>query len=94
MIYRGTIRDGVVVFPPQVKLPEGTDVTVQPVPPKTPRQAPVDLQATVRNGVPVFPTSTNGSPPLCANMSETTTSPFIRVEGTEVDDDGSCTAGD
>ncbi|MCH8044114.1 MAG: hypothetical protein IID44_10405 [Planctomycetes bacterium] len=63
MIYRGTIRDGVVVFTPEVKLPEGTDVTVQPVLPPTPRRAPADAQATVRNGVPVFQTGTNDSAP-------------------------------
>ena len=63
MIYRGTIRDGVVVFPPEVNLPEGTDVTVQPVLPQTPPQASADLPATVRNGVPVFPAGANGSAP-------------------------------
>ncbi len=31
MIYRGTIRNGVVVLPPDVHLPDGQDVTVQPV---------------------------------------------------------------
>ena len=63
MIYRGTIRDGVVVFTAEVGLPEGTNVTVQPVLPQTPRQAPADLQEAVRNGVPVFPAGANGSAP-------------------------------
>ena len=31
MIYRGTVRNGVVVLPPDVQLPDGQDVTVQPV---------------------------------------------------------------
>ena len=31
MIYRGTVRNGVVVLPPDVHLPDGQDVTVQPV---------------------------------------------------------------
>ena len=63
MIYRGTIRDGVVVFPAAVNLPEGTDVTVQPALPNTSQQAPADKQVTLRNGVPVFPAGANGSSP-------------------------------
>ena len=31
MIYRGTVRNGVVVLPPDVHLADGQDVTVQPV---------------------------------------------------------------
>ena len=31
MIYRGTVRNGVVVLPPDVHLPDGQNVTVQPV---------------------------------------------------------------
>jgi hypothetical protein len=31
MIYRGTVRGGVVVLPPDVHLPDGQYVTVQPV---------------------------------------------------------------
>lgn len=31
MIYRGTVRNGVVVLPPEVDLRDGQDVTVQPV---------------------------------------------------------------
>ena len=31
MIYRGTVRNGVVVLPPGVHLADGQDVTVQPV---------------------------------------------------------------
>ena len=31
MIYRGTVRNGVVVLPSDVHLPDGQDVTVQPV---------------------------------------------------------------
>jgi transcriptional regulator with XRE-family HTH domain len=54
MIYRGTVRDGVVVLPPHVHLPDGMDVAVQPIETQTDenRLAP---QATMRNGVPVFP---------------------------------------
>lgn len=31
MIYRGTVRNGVVVLPPDVQLPDGQHVNVQPV---------------------------------------------------------------
>jgi len=31
MSYKGTVKNGVVVLPPEVKLPEGTEVEVQPV---------------------------------------------------------------
>lgn len=31
MIYRGTVRNGVVVLPPDVHLADGQSVTVQPV---------------------------------------------------------------
>ncbi|HUG67057.1 MAG TPA: hypothetical protein VMM76_04870 [Pirellulaceae bacterium] len=31
MIYRGTVRNGVVILPLDVHLPDGQDVTVQPV---------------------------------------------------------------
>ena len=31
MSYTGKVQNGVVVLPPDVKLPEGTEVTVEPV---------------------------------------------------------------
>ncbi len=33
MIYRGRVKNGVVVLDPQVELPEGTEVNVEPAPP-------------------------------------------------------------
>jgi hypothetical protein len=54
MVYHGTVRGGVVVFPPNVHLAEGLNVTVQPVATPTtghPFKAP---SPQVRNGVPIF----------------------------------------
>ena len=31
MIYRGKVHGGVVVLPPEIRLPEGLDVTVEPL---------------------------------------------------------------
>lgn len=33
MSYTGTVKNGVVVLPPEVKLPEGTEVKVEPLEP-------------------------------------------------------------
>jgi hypothetical protein len=53
MIYRGQVRGGVVVLPPDVHLPDGTDVTVEAVLPSSGQ--PSDAVVVMRNGVPVFP---------------------------------------
>ncbi|MBI3466331.1 MAG: hypothetical protein HY000_25245 [Planctomycetes bacterium] len=55
MIYRGQVRGGVVVLPPEVHLPDGTDVTVEPIPLAPSPSKPSDSFASMRNGVPVFP---------------------------------------
>ena len=57
MIYRGTVRNGVVVLPPDVHLPDGQDVTVQPVESPSAQTIPACCQDAMRNGVPVFPPS-------------------------------------
>jgi hypothetical protein len=57
MIYRGTIRNGVVVLSPDVHLPDGQDVTVQPVQSRSAPRIPEGWQDAIRNGVPVFPPS-------------------------------------
>lgn len=54
MIFRGTVRDGVVVLPADVHLPEGMDVTVQPVQSLSAQTVSSSWQAAMRNGVPVF----------------------------------------
>lgn len=62
MIYRGTVRGGVVVLPSDVHLPDGQDVTVQPVESQTAQAPPTSWQGAMRNGVPVFPPSNIGTP--------------------------------
>ena len=63
MIYRGTVRDGVVVLPPDVHLPDGLDVAVQPVLSQSAQTIPASWQDAMRNGVPVFPPSRDGTAP-------------------------------
>ena len=63
MIYRGKVHGGVVVLPPEIRLPEGLDVTVEPAP-----EEPREMQSAVRprmmrNGVPVFPRVCEGLSP-------------------------------
>jgi len=63
MIYRGKVHGGVVVLPPEIRLPEGLDVTVELAP-----REPRETQSTVprrmmRNGVPVFPRACEGLRP-------------------------------
>ena len=54
MIFQGEIRQGVVVLPPDVRLPEGTRVTIElMVTPNVPPPAP-SSSLIVRNGVPIF----------------------------------------
>ena len=55
MICEGTVRDGVVVLPPDVYLPDGLLVSVQPIRPQTRPATPAKFSGTMRNGVPVFP---------------------------------------
>ena len=42
MTYRGTVKDGVVVLPPEAGLPDGTTVEVQPVSPDGSGPDPLD----------------------------------------------------
>jgi hypothetical protein len=58
MIYRGRFRGGVIVLEPGVRLPEGTEVVVQPVEVEIAGTRPSSPRV-MRNGVPVFPRSTN-----------------------------------
>jgi hypothetical protein len=65
MSYRGKLRGGVVVLEPDVQLPDGLDVIVQPVQPEQEQQALPRSPQVMRNGVPVFPRSGgNGAPGL------------------------------
>ncbi len=63
MIYRGTIRDGVVILPEGVSLPDGLEVAVQPVLAQPVQDIPPNWRAAMRNGVPVFPPDTTGTTP-------------------------------
>jgi len=55
MIYQGRVRDGVVVLPPGVELPEGSFVTVEPVREESRSKSSASSRLVMRNGVPVFP---------------------------------------
>ncbi len=56
MIYRGKVYGDAVKLPPGVRLPEGTEVLLEPIVAghgKSPTSS--GAPETVRNGVPVFP---------------------------------------
>jgi hypothetical protein len=53
MIYRGKVHGGVVILPPEVQLPDGTDVNVQPLTDVQP--GPAGFNGAVLNGVPLLP---------------------------------------
>ncbi len=55
MIYQGTVRDGVVLLPPDVRLPDGLVVSIEPVERETPPARSSFDASSLRNGVPVFP---------------------------------------
>ncbi len=55
MIYRGIVRGSVVALPRGVELPDGTEVTIEPVDRAAPPSPAADIEPTMRNGVPIFP---------------------------------------
>ena len=63
MTYRGKLRGGVVVLEPNVRLPDGLDVLIEPVPGVNVQAAPPKSSPIMRNGVPVFPRSANQCAP-------------------------------
>ena len=63
MTYRGKLRGGVVVLEPNVRLPDGLDVIVEPVQAENVQIAPPTSPPTMRNGVPVFPRSASECAP-------------------------------
>jgi hypothetical protein len=63
MIYRGKVRDGVVVLEPGIELPEEMDVTVEPAVSESSLSSPVSYSGNMRNGVPVFPGTAEGTAP-------------------------------
>ena len=63
MIYRGKLRGGVVVLEPDVQLPDGLNVIVEPVQTDNVQIAPPSSPLIMRNGMPVFPRSDSKSAP-------------------------------
>ena len=59
MTYRGKLRGGVVVLEPDVRLPDGLDVIIEPVQADKMQTTPPCSPPIMRNGVPVFPRSTS-----------------------------------
>ncbi len=60
MVYQGTVRGGVVIFPPGAQPPDGLAVTVQPqVVQPSDSSSPFPL----KNGIPIFP-RVEGAPPI------------------------------
>ncbi|MGO9271262.1 MAG: hypothetical protein ACLQOO_13570 [Terriglobia bacterium] len=52
MSYWGRVSNGTVVLPPEANLPEGTEVRVEPVAPKTLAERLKDVIGTVHGGDP------------------------------------------
>ena len=63
MVYRGKVREGVIVLQPGVHLPEDSTVMVEPVCDARPASNSVGYTGSMRNGVPIFPGSTSGPAP-------------------------------
>ena len=64
MIYQGTVHDGVIVLPPDVRLPDGLQVRVQPISTEdSATELPAEWQGEMKNGVPVFPLNQGANPP-------------------------------
>jgi len=63
MVYRGKVHGGVVVLQPGIQLPEGLEVTVQPLQVQSLQPSPANFTSTMRNGVPVFPRRKGGRAP-------------------------------
>jgi len=63
MVYRGKVHGSVVVLQPGIQLPDGLEVTIEPLPVQSPQPNPAGIPSARRNGVPVFPASKNGYAP-------------------------------
>jgi hypothetical protein len=59
MVYRGQVHGDVIVLSGGVRLPQGTEVLVEPVQKGTFSPKPTGM--TTRNGVPVFPKADTGT---------------------------------
>lgn len=63
MIYRGKVHGGVVVLPPEIRLPGGLHVTVEPAPKELRGTQSTVPPRMMCNGVPVFPRACEGLRP-------------------------------
>lgn len=63
MVYRGKVRGSVVVLQPGIQLPDGLEVTIEPVQVQSLQPSPAGIPSTMRSGVPVFPASKGGYAP-------------------------------
>jgi len=54
MVYRGRVQGGVVVLDPKVELPEGTEVSVEPITP-SPRKSLAEQLGDLVGSVPDLP---------------------------------------
>jgi predicted DNA-binding antitoxin AbrB/MazE fold protein len=55
MSYTGTVENGVVKLPPEVSLPEGSRVRVEPVEPEADRRALVEELRSIARSMPELP---------------------------------------
>jgi hypothetical protein len=60
MTYQGTVRGGVVIFPPGAQPPEGLEVTVLP---QVSQASDTSSPFPLKNGIPIFP-RVEGAPPV------------------------------
>ena len=63
MSYRGRVRDGVVVLDPEVQLPDGLEVVIEPLDAASGPTTVSSFPGPTRNGVPVFPQDDSGVVP-------------------------------
>ena len=70
MTFRGKLRGGVVVLEPNVRLPDGVEVIIEPVPGVNVQTAPPGSLPIMRNGVPVFPRSASTCAPALDTVNQ------------------------
>ena len=68
MVYRGQVFGDVIVLADGVRLPEGSEVLVEPVGPRVAAAPPSAMNT--RNGVPVFPATGKGVAPSLGLVNE------------------------
>jgi hypothetical protein len=63
MTYRGTVRGEVVLLPPGIHLPDGMEVSIEPLGPVAQSDPTANASPLMKNGVPVFSRRTEGAAP-------------------------------